>query len=96
MRILVTGATGYVRSWLVTALLADRPEVVATSRDPQRLKRLGWSADVTPVHAAVRVNGVATASLVAAMANLVPGPLACAVRTGLDMLIALSPKVRPA
>ena len=49
MRILVTGATGYVGSRLVTALLADNHQVVAASRNPARLKRFGWFDDVTPV-----------------------------------------------
>lgn len=49
MAILVTGATGYVGSRLVTALLANGHRVVAASRDPQRLERLGWFGDITPV-----------------------------------------------
>ncbi len=49
MRILVTGATGYVGSRLVTALLADRHEVVVGSRKLASLKRFGWFDDVTPV-----------------------------------------------
>ncbi|BBZ41070.1 NAD(P)H-binding protein [Mycobacterium conspicuum] len=49
MRILVTGATGYVGSRLVTALLADNHQVVAASRNPARLKRFGWFDDVIPV-----------------------------------------------
>ncbi|MFY9766084.1 MAG: NAD(P)H-binding protein, partial [Mycobacterium sp.] len=49
MRILVTGATGYVGSRLVTALLADRHQVTAASRSLTRLKRLGWFGEVTPV-----------------------------------------------
>ena len=49
MRTLVTGATGYVGSRLVPALLADNHEVVVTSRNPARLKRFGWFDDVTPV-----------------------------------------------
>ncbi|HZE15874.1 MAG TPA: NAD-dependent epimerase, partial [Mycobacterium sp.] len=31
-----------------------------------------------------------------ALVNILPGPLAGALRTGLDMLITLTPKVRPA
>jgi uncharacterized protein YbjT (DUF2867 family) len=49
VRILVTGATGYVGSRLVTALLADGHHVVAASRNPNRLKRFGWYDDVTAV-----------------------------------------------
>jgi uncharacterized protein YbjT (DUF2867 family) len=49
MRILVTGATGYVGSRLVTALLAGGHQVAAATRKPERLKRLGWFDEVTPV-----------------------------------------------
>lgn len=49
VRILVTGATGYVGSRLVTALLADGHQVVVTSRNPAHLKRFGWFDEVTPV-----------------------------------------------
>ncbi|WAJ44081.1 NAD(P)H-binding protein [Mycobacterium sp. Aquia_216] len=49
MRILVTGATGYVGSRLVTALLADQHQVLAATRNPKRLKRFGWYDDVAPV-----------------------------------------------
>jgi uncharacterized protein YbjT (DUF2867 family) len=49
MRILVTGATGYVGSRLVTALLADQHQVVAASRNPERLNRFGWFDDVAAV-----------------------------------------------
>jgi uncharacterized protein YbjT (DUF2867 family) len=49
VRILVTGATGYVGSRLVTALLADHHQVAAASRNPARLKRFGWSDDVVPI-----------------------------------------------
>ena len=49
MRILVTGATGYVGSRLVTALLAAGHQVLAATRDPARLTQVGWFDDVTVV-----------------------------------------------
>jgi uncharacterized protein YbjT (DUF2867 family) len=49
VRILVTGATGYVGSRLVTALLAAGHQVLAATRNPARLARMGWSDDVTAV-----------------------------------------------
>ncbi|MGO9036232.1 NAD(P)H-binding protein [Mycobacterium sp.] len=49
MRILVTGATGYVGSRLVTALLTAGHQVLAATRDPARLARFGWFDDVNPV-----------------------------------------------
>ncbi|ETW23850.1 hypothetical protein MGAST_11905 [Mycobacterium gastri 'Wayne'] len=67
MRFLVTGATGYVGSRLVTALLADGHQVLAAGRSLARLRRLVWLDDVTP--------------------------LAGALRTSLDILITLTPKV---
>jgi uncharacterized protein YbjT (DUF2867 family) len=49
VRSLVTGATGYVGSRLVTALLAAGHQVLAATREPARLARMGWFEDVTPV-----------------------------------------------
>lgn len=49
MRILVTGATGYVGSRLVTTLLAAGHQVLAASRDPARLTQFGWFGEVTAV-----------------------------------------------
>ena len=49
MRILVTGATGYIGSRLVTVLLANGHEVVAGTRNPERLGRFGWVDEVSGV-----------------------------------------------
>lgn len=48
-RILVTGATGYVGSRLVAALLARGHDVVVASRNLEKLARFGWFDAVTPV-----------------------------------------------
>ena len=45
----MTGATGYVGSRLVTALLQAGHQVLAATRDPARLTRFGWYDDVTVV-----------------------------------------------
>lgn len=49
MRILVTGATGYVGSRLIAELLTDGHDVVAATRDPEKLGRFGWCDRVTAV-----------------------------------------------
>lgn len=49
VRILVTGATGYVGSRLVTALLDAGHDVVAATRDVGKLSRFGWHNRVTGV-----------------------------------------------
>jgi len=49
VRILVTGATGYVGSRLVTTLLAAGHQVLAASRDPARLTQFGWFGEVMAV-----------------------------------------------
>lgn len=50
MRILVTGASGYVGSRLAAALVRDGHEVVVASRNLARLADFGWFDDVTPVY----------------------------------------------
>lgn len=49
VRILVTGATGYIGSRLVTTLLEEGHEVVTASRNPARLAGFGWYERVTAV-----------------------------------------------
>lgn len=46
MRVLVTGASGYIGSRLVAALLDDGDEVVAASRNPDSLRVFDWSDEV--------------------------------------------------
>jgi uncharacterized protein YbjT (DUF2867 family) len=49
VRILVTGASGYVGSRLIAALLRAGHQVLAATRAPERLRGFGWFDDVTPV-----------------------------------------------
>ncbi|MBE1552580.1 uncharacterized protein YbjT (DUF2867 family) [Mycobacterium sp. OAS707] len=49
MRTLVTGATGYVGSRLVSALLDEGHDVIAATRNPDRLVNFGWHDQVTGV-----------------------------------------------
>ncbi|BBX15278.1 NAD-dependent epimerase [Mycolicibacterium duvalii] len=49
LRILVTGATGYIGSRLVSELVQDGHHVVAASRDRRRLEDFGWHDRVQTV-----------------------------------------------
>ena len=50
MRILVTGATGYVGSRLVAELIETGHDVVAATRDPSKLGQFGWCDRVQAVY----------------------------------------------
>lgn len=62
MRILLTGATGYIGSRLVAELLAAGHDVVVTSRNPDRLAEYGWFPDVTAVAMDARESDSAAAA----------------------------------
>lgn len=66
MRILLTGATGYIGSRLVTDLLAAGHEVVVTSRDPARVGAFGWVDEVTVVAMDARESDSAAAAFTSA------------------------------
>ena len=46
MKILVTGATGFIGSYVVEELLKRRHHVVATSRDPKKARSYRWLSQV--------------------------------------------------
>jgi uncharacterized protein YbjT (DUF2867 family) len=62
---LVTGATGYVGSRLVTALLDAELSVVATARNQERLERIGWAGQVQTLGLDVLDPGSVRAALAA-------------------------------
>lgn len=62
----MTGATGYIGSRLVTALLAEGHQVVVASRNPQRLGEFGWCDDVSAVHLDASEEASARAALTVA------------------------------
>jgi len=51
MRILVTGATGFIGNYVVEELLKRGHEVIATSRGSENAKKFSWYAKVTYVEA---------------------------------------------
>lgn len=50
MRVLVTGATGYIGSRLIPVLVEQGHDVHAAMRDPNKKSRFAWGASVTAVH----------------------------------------------
>ncbi len=49
MKVLVTGATGYIGGRLVPRLIEDGHEVVALARSPEKLDRYPWREQITAV-----------------------------------------------
>jgi dTDP-6-deoxy-L-talose 4-dehydrogenase (NAD+) len=56
MKILVTGATGFVGNHVIKALLQQGIEVVATSRNPQKAQQYDWFPQVTYLPSDLAVN----------------------------------------
>lgn len=63
MRVLVTGATGYVGSRVVPRLVADGHDVVVLTRDRARAHARPWADDVTVAEGDVTDAKAATAAL---------------------------------
>ncbi|MGW0159113.1 NAD(P)H-binding protein [Mycobacterium sp. NPDC003323] len=66
MRILLTGATGYIGSRLVAELLEAGHQVLVTSRDPNRLAAYGWFGDVTAITMDAKESDSVTAAFASA------------------------------
>ena len=48
MKILITGATGFIGNHLINELLKDtKNQIIATSRDIKKAKNLDWYSKVT-------------------------------------------------
>ena len=87
----------------IALALADQsnhpPRPVNALADPHHLADSdpGWAGgDALRIRRLARAVTPSIARPTLGLVNIVPGPLAGALRTGLDVLIALTPKVRPA
>ncbi|NVZ67514.1 NAD(P)H-binding protein, partial [Pseudomonas gingeri] len=63
LKVLVTGATGFVGRHLVSALLARGHRVRAVARDAQKARSLPWIDDVEFITADVHAVGLDVAAL---------------------------------
>jgi hypothetical protein len=87
----------------MTLALADRanrrPRPVNALADPHHLANTdpAWAGgDALRIRQLVRKVTPPIARPTLGLVNLVPGPIAGALRTGLEILVALTPKMRPA